>query len=625
LSVEDRFNRRVKYFSKLIIILFLILLSRTFYLQVVSGNRYKKLANGNRIDIRGIKAPRGKIKTKDGKILVSNRLAYTVTIVPDKAKKNLNVTLKRLNEILKLNLGRVKEKIAKKGNSGAIILKRDISQKELVIIEENRNELPGVIIDKVPVRDYVYGSFASHMLGYVGEISAAKLNKYRDLGYRANDIIGKTGLEFQYEKYLRGENGRRQIEVNNLGQKVRILGIDSPTSGNDLILNIDFRLQKIAEKYLEEELEKLRKEAQKEAEMEIEDGERVFKEPPTGGSVVILNPDNGQVLALVNTPNYDLSLFSGGISIEAWQKLNSNPQRPLFNRAIKSTPPSGSIFKLVTGTAAIKELGITGGSQFYDPGYYKVGGVRFNNWLEQGQGELNFIEAIAHSNNTVFYKLGHRLYKKDKILLQKYAREYGLGQKIGVDLPNEAAGLVPDPEWRKKTFDKSINQIWFPGYTINLSIGQGNLKATPIQLANIVSTIANRGTVYSPQVVNKIIDTNGRLIKNFEPQVLNKLKVDKKTFDILERGMKGVTTYGTAGSTFKDLSISIAGKTGTAQTGANRSNHAWFAGYAPANDPQIAMAVFIEHGSSSSNTLPIAKKIIEEYFISESKLKQKSE
>ncbi|SJZ92918.1 penicillin-binding protein 2 [Selenihalanaerobacter shriftii] len=612
MGVENKFNQRVKYFGIIIIILFVTLIGRSFYLQIILGNKYQKLANGNRIDIRDIQAPRGKIKTKDGRVLVSNRLAYTVSIIPEKAQEELTLTLKKLGEILKVKPTKLRDKIEKKGNHKSVVLKRDISQEELVIIEESKSELPGVIIDKLPVRDYVYGHFASHMLGYVGEISASQLKEYEQFGYETNDIVGKTGLELEYERYLQGKDGRKQIEVNNLGQKIRVLGVEQPISGDDLVLNIDFKLQKIVEKNLKNELKKLR---QKAKDKNSEESQGL----PTGGAVVALNPNNGKVLALASAPDYNLSLFSGGISIKKWEELNTNSLRPLFNRAIKSAPPSGSIFKLVTGTAAIEELGITANSQFYDPGYYKVGGIRFNNWLTGGQGNLDFIDAIAFSNNTVFYKLGHRLYKTDKVLLQKYARNYGLGQKTGIDLPNEASGLVPDPTWREKIFSKRINQIWFPGYTINLSIGQGNLKTTPVQLVNLVSAVANGGTIYSPQIVDKVINNQGKVVKNFKSQILNKLNIEKKTFEILQEGMVGVTNYGTAAYMFKKLPFKVAGKTGTAQTGGNRNNHAWFAGYAPADNPQVAIVVFLEHGNSSSNTLPIAKRILESYLISKAK------
>ncbi|WP_338061981.1 penicillin-binding protein 2 [Sporohalobacter salinus] len=608
--MNNKFNQRLRYFGIIIIILFMILAGRLFYLQILSGEEYQKLANGNRIHVREIKAPRGKIKTKDGKILVSNRLAYTVSILPRKTNNKLETILERLSQFLDVEVSKLKAKVKKNVNNKSVVLKRDISQKELVILEENKNELPGVIINKVPVRDYVYGRLGSHILGYVGEISANQLKRYKDLGYEVNDIIGKTGLELEYEQYLRGEDGKKQVEVNNLGQKKQTLGIKQPTSGNDLILNIDFELQKIVQKHLEAELKKLQNEAKKD--------DRI-KEPPTGGAVIALNPNTGEVLALTSIPNYDLSLFSGGISSKDWKRLNNNPQRPLLNRAIGRAPPSGSVFKLVTGTAAIEELEVTADSEFYDPGYYQVGDVKFKNWLTGGQGRLDFIDAIAFSNNTVFYKLGHQLYKKDKTLLQKYARKYRLGKKTGVDLPNEKKGLVPGPSWRKENFTKQINQIWLPGYTINLSIGQGNLKTTPIQLVNLVSTIANKGTIYAPQIVDRIVNHQGQIIKDFEPKVMNELSISDSTFEILQAGMEGVTTIGTAGSIFGDLPFAVAGKTGTAQTSSNRSNHAWFAGYAPVDNPQISIVVFIEYGSSSGNTLPVARQIFEDYLVDKEK------
>ncbi|ADL12102.1 penicillin-binding protein 2 [Acetohalobium arabaticum] len=606
MAKKDKFNQRLRYLRIIIVILFMILAGRLFFLQILSGNKYQKLANGNRIHVREIKAPRGKIKSKDGKILVSNRLAYTVSILPDKINNELEATLEKLSRFLDMGIDELEAKVNGDVDSKSVVLKRDISQRELVILEENKSELPGVIINKIPVRDYVYDQLGSHFLGYVGEISAAQLERYQDSGYKVNDIIGKTGLELEYEEYLRGNDGKKQLEVNSLGQKKQTLGIKQPTSGNDLILNIDSELQKIVQQHLKDGLERLQNKAKEDDEI---------PEPPTGGAVVALDPNTGEVLALSSAPNYDLSLFSGGISSKNWKKLNSDPQRPLLNRAISRTPPSGSIFKLVTGTAAIEELGVTADSEFYDPGYYQVADTKFKNWLTGGQGNLDFIDAIAFSNNTVFYELGHKLYKQDKNLLQEYAKEYGLGKKTGIDLPNEKDGLVPSPAWREEHFTKHINKVWLPGYTINLAIGQGNLKTTPIQLANLISAIANGGTIYSPQIVDRIVGHQNQVVKDYKPQILNELSVSDSTLEILQTGMEGVTTYGTAGSFFEDLSITVAGKTGTAQTNSNRSNHAWFAGYAPVDNPQIAIVVFIEYGSSSRNTLPIARQILEDYLV----------
>ena len=355
---------------------------------------------------------------------------------------------------------------------------------------------------------------ASHALGYVGGISATELKKYSAQKYDSRDIVGKTGLELFYEKYLRGEEGAKLIEVNNLGQKVKTLAVEEPTQGNSLVLNLDYNLQKFAEKALAQQIKRLTKRAEKNQSKPAEElDEDAIIRPPEGGSVIISDPDDGSVLAMANYPSYNLSLFSGPIPNKKWQQLNQNSSNPLLNRATNTSAPSGSIFKIVTAGAALEELGVKKDDMFYDPGYFEVGGVKFKNWYPGGQGDISFIDSIAWSNNTVFFKLGYQLYKRDKTLLQSYAHEFGLGSKTKIDLPNEAKGLVPDPAWRKKYFDKRADKMWYPGYTINLSIGQGNLRVSPIQISSLINSVANGGELYQPLIVDKIIDTQGKVVK----------------------------------------------------------------------------------------------------------------
>lgn len=580
-------------------------MGRLYYLQIYKGSRFKELSEVNRTSILPITAPRGKIYDKNKKVLVSNKLSYTASIIRNKANVSKGF-LSKLSEILDLSTKEIKEKIDKTSeNEGIIRIKKHISQKELILLEENKNEIPGIIIENIPMREYVYNDLASHVLGYVGEISGKELNNLADQGYGVGDIIGKTGLEQYYEPYLQGKEGKELIEVDNLGSKLRTLGIEEPVVGYDLVLNLDLKLQKNVEKILENNLKSLKKKAKEDEEI---------AQAPSGGAVIVIDSKDSSILAMASSPSYNPNKFLKGLSREEWNELNNNSTRPFLNRAISTRAPAGSIFKIVTAVAAMEELNIRPETKFYDPGYYETGGVRFNNWLTAGQGEIDFLEGIAWSNNTVFFKLGHKLYKKDRVLLQEYAKDFGLGKKTEIDLNNEAKGLVPDPEWRKKYFQKRENQIWYPGYTINLSIGQGNLKSSPLQLVNLVSAVANGGKLHQPRLVDKIIDSEGRLVKDFKPKLLNKLSFSDKTLEVVREGLKGVTVYGTARRAFKDFPMTVAGKTGTAQTGGDRPNHGWFAGFAPADDPEIAIVVFIEYGASSGNTLPIAKEIIREHF-----------
>ncbi|MGM0501044.1 MAG: penicillin-binding protein 2 [Bacillota bacterium] len=612
-------NNRIYYFGLGIIIIFLLLGIRLYYLQIYSYDRFRKLSEGNRTAVIPISPPRGYIYDRNKKVLVSNKLTYSLSVIPDKVE-NLDDLITKLSQILDMPQTEIRDKLKQDSNNSPIRIKRDISHEVLILLEENKSELPGMIIEETPIREYVYNDLASHTLGYVGEISAAELRGYSSKQYSSRDIIGKTGLELFYEEYLRGEEGAKLIEVNNLGQKVKTLAVEDPTQGNNLLLNLDYELQNFTEQILKQKIKSLTKKAkenQKKDQDELD--EDAITTPPKGATVIISNPNDGGILAMANYPSYDLSLFSGPISNKKWNKLNRNPLKPLLNRAINTSAPSGSIFKIVTAAAAMEELGVEKDTEFYDPGYYETGGVRFRNWDTRARGKLDFLEAIAWSNNPVFYELGHKLYKEDKTLLQTYAREFGLGSKTQIDLNNEAQGLVPDPQWRRGYFDKRSDQIWYPGYTINLSIGQGNLRVSPIQISSLINSVANGGKLYQPLVVDKIIDKKGQVVKDIEPKIFNQIPVSEENLTVIKEGLKGVTTYGTARRDFSDLAVTVAGKTGTAQTGNNRPNHGWFAGFAPVEDPEISIVVFIEYGNSSSNALPIAKDIIEKYFDSESK------
>ncbi len=606
---------RLKVFKYIILAFFLLLILRAGHLQIVMGDYYHELSKGNRISLRPINAPRGKILDTNGKILVSNKISYNLYLLPNEIPPDIPVDklLADVAALIDIDLEKLeaiyRETEENSRKKEAVLLQRNISQEMMVIIEENADQLPGILVKESSVRDYVYDSTASHIIGYVGEISINGLKNFNNEGYNnydANDIVGKSGIEREYEAYLKGTDGVKQIEVNNIGEQIRTLGTNPPQPGNNLILNIDYDLQKRVEELLSQQLQKLREEADKDPEIN----------KPTGAASIVMDLNTGAVRAMASAPDFNLNDFALGLTAESYSNLINDPLNPLLNRAIMAAVPPGSIFKLVTGTAAIEYLDVNADTEFVDKNgqfYIPHWSRPFNNWHEGGEGRLDFTRAIARSNNIVFYSLGYRLYEKYRgQKLTETARNYGLGEVTGIDLPGEKSGLVPDREWKEKNF----NEGWYPGDSVNLSIGQGGLLTTPIQLIDMVSAIANDGIMYRPYLVDRVIDNEGNLIFEQKPDIRKKLDFDPEVYQILKQGMTEVTTssYGTARSIFGDFPVRVAGKTGTAQTSISNANHGWFVGFAPIEDPQIVVLVFIENGNSSSNTLSVAAEIFKKYF-----------
>ncbi|MFP4016942.1 MAG: penicillin-binding protein 2 [Halanaerobiales bacterium] len=602
-------DNRVSILRIVVVIILILLVLRAGQLQLLMGNYYYELSEGNRLSERPISAPRGRIIDRNNNILVSNKESYNLYLLPNEVSPEYEVEdlLMKLSDITGIDLELLNNnyEMGKSDSSSAVLLRRNISREMLVIVKENDDNLPGILIEDSSMREYVYGEFAPHLIGYVGEISLEELRRFSVEGYnyRGGDVVGKTGLEAEYEFYLRGHSGIEQVEVNSQGKIVKTLSIKSPVTGNDIILNLDLELQQYVERILEDELYRLREIA--------ENDDELF--PPTGAAVIVMDPNTGAILAMVSKPGYDLNDFARGLSYEKFDQLNNDPLRPLYNRPIMSQVNPGSIFKLVTGTAAIENLGVNADTVFVDEtGKYTIGEWEYRNWHQGGEGKLSFTRAIARSNNVVFYKLGHQLYNEYRgDRLAWTARQYGLGSKTGVDLPTEKEGLVPDNDWKWRT----QGEIWYPGDAVHLSIGQ-KITTTPLQLINMVSAIANGGNLYQPYIVDKIVNADNEIVVDFKPELSRKLPFEEETYEILRQGLIEVTnaSYGTASSRFRDFPVKVAGKTGTAQTSAAGANHGWFAGFAPANDPEIAVLVFLEEGNSSAYTLPIAKEIFREYF-----------
>jgi len=577
------------------------------------GDYYYELSEGNRISVRPINAPRGRIFDKRGEIIVSNRLSYNLYLMQNEIPPGSSVQeiLSQLAEISGLAESRLLSNYKNSEVDTAvepILLARHLDKEDMVIIAENKDILPGLIVNESSMRDYIYPEIMVHTTGYIGEINERELISFNDQGYnyRGGDFVGKGGLEKEYEFYLNGERGAEQIEVNSRGEKIKTIGIKNPEAGNDLILNINFSLQSAVEELLEKNYTELRT-------LAAEDEDR---STPTGIAAVVMDIDTGGILASASLPDYNLNLFAEGISSSDYHELTNDPLRPMINRTTMTAVPPGSIFKLVTGTAAMEELGVRANTSFYDSNgaFYIPNWSRpFRNWNPVGEGKIDFVKSIARSNNVVFYELGYELYKEFKgEKLAEYAKKYGLGSKTNIDLPSEKSGLVPDDSWKKS----ALNQSWYPGDSVNLSIGQGSLLTTPVQIASLISTVAAEGISYKPRLVKEIKGPDGETVESFKPEIRIDLRneIDNDVFSALKEGMHDVAnkSYGTASRHFNDFPLKAAGKTGTAQTGG--ANHGWFGGFVPYEEPQIAIVVFIENGGSSSYSVPIAREIMEYYF-----------
>ncbi|HEB01549.1 MAG TPA: penicillin-binding protein 2, partial [Candidatus Portnoybacteria bacterium] len=588
------------WFFGLIILSLGILIFRAGWLQIVKGNYYQEIAEGNRIQTSLIKAPRGVIYDRDGQQLVRNIPSFDLVIIPNLLPED-EIHLRSLITLLSSTTGKSRqeiEKIISQSNPASlepVLIQENLDREQVLILETKSWELSGVRLEENAIRDYINGPYFSHLLGYPGKITKPELTIHPD--YSLTDYIGKTGLEFTYESVLKGEPGQKKEEVDSSGEVRKVISFQEPTPGHNLVLFLDADLQKKLTESLKKALQRT---------------------GASRASAIALDPRNGGILALVSLPNFDNNLFAQGISQEDYQSIIQNPDEPLFNRAISGEYPPGSTIKPLIALAALEENIISPEQQIYCSGVIGIPNqynpqiiTYFRDW--KAHGATNLIKAIAQSGNVYFYTIGGGYDRIEGLGIErisKYVRLFGLGQSLGIDLPNEWSGLIPSRAWKEETF----GERWYLGDTYHAAIGQGDIRVTPLQITAAIAAVANGGKLYYPQVIDKIIDSDKNIVRDIKSEIIRKDFIKSKNIQVVQQGMREAIISGSSQALF-DLPFKVAGKTGTAQFGTQGKTHAWFTSYAPFDNPEIVLTVLIEEGGGGSQAaLPVAKEVLQWYL-----------
>ena len=599
-ETSDAIKKKIRIFAILVVVSFLCLWMRIWYLQILKWQYLTGLSENNRVRMVTLPASRGMIKDRNGETLVSIRPAFNLYLTPEDAR-NLDSSLDKLAQRISLDREKLKKKISQTKSFKEVLIKGDIPREEVAFVEENNMSLPGIRIRAEPLRNYVFNSLASHTLGYLGEISKASLERLKDPAYRQGDFVGKNGLENIYESLLRGKKGYKEVEVDVSGRELKTLRKLPPESGNNLILTLDVKIQ--------EELEKLMTET---------------AEQNMNGSVVVMKVQTGEIIAITSKPSFDPNKFAAGISPKNWRDLVTDEWHPLQNRSIHGQYPPGSTYKIVTAIAGLGEGVIKPDTSIFCPGHFKLGRGRYRCWKKSGHGFMNLHDALVQSCDVYFYTIGHRL---GIDTIAKYAKRFGLGRSTRLGLSQEKKGLVPTTQW--KLLNKK--EPWQLGETISASIGQGFNLVTPIQQVIMMAAVANRGILLKPYLVKRIEGPEGQLRQEFFPEIIGQIGVDPDHLEQVRMALRDVVN-GARGTGKKSRlkNIIVSGKTGTAQVVRMKSDeelekgeaipvkyrdHAWFVAFAPYEKPVLAVAIIVEHGGHGGATAgPIAGKIFKKYF-----------
>lgn len=604
--------RRMVAFGVAIALALAILIAMLARLQLGQGTYYERLANLNQLRTIPVSAPRGVLYDRSGIVIARNRPSFVVQIVPMQIK-DPNAELSALAQLLGLPADELWHRLLNQNGVGypdfdalttsiplgPINIAEDLTPTEVARFSERADRFPGMGVELIPVRQYPHHTLGSHFLGYVGQITEEEYKQRRSAGYGPNDVVGEDGLEYTYDRWLRGREGGRRIKVNSAGEAVAEVTGFQAIPGNDAVLTVDWRLQEAAESAMAAQIHALA----------LRIGHR------TGGAAIVEDPNSGAILAFVSQPNIDPNDFAAGISQKKYDAYLNDPLHSLFNRAISGAYPTGSTFKLITSSAALGSGMMNAASTRFCGGDFDLGGYIFNDDRAGGHGTLDIPTAITQSCDVFFYQVGHELGINR---LDTYAADYGIGHTTGIDLPGETTGILPTPAWKARVYKDE----WYGGDTVNMAIGQGYLEASPIQMLKVVSAVANGGTLYQPYLVSQIRDPHGRMVQRFGSVVEGHVPVSDDDLALIRRGMLGAieSDYGTAHNVFIP-GFHYAGKTGTAENvptidNPSGRNHAWFVCFAPYDHPQIAVVVFMDQsgGFGAVNAAPVAQAIVQSYF-----------
>lgn len=584
------FHRRLFMLRAGLLLVVALLALRLWHLQIKEGPYYRDLSENNRTRQVLIEPARGLIYDRHGELLANNVSSFTLYVTLEDVK-NREELVEKLSDLLGLDPEFIQKKL---GGRGGKLLPRKIKDRltlrDAVLVESHRLDLPGVMVQVESQRNYPGGVTASHLLGYVGEISAEQLEKPDFSDLHQGSVVGQYGVEKSFDRYVRGQTGYKNVEVDAHGHEKRATVVEKPKAGADLYLTIDVRLQKLAEDLLGKEY----------------------------GAIVALDPTNGDVLAMASRPAFDPNVLSRELTSKQWVEIVQDEGRPLNNRASQGQYPPGSTFKVPMAVAALETKTMSPASIVSCTGGYQFGNRVFRDWKAGGHGAVNLHAALVHSCDVYFYTVGQRM---GIDVMAEFGKEFGLGQSTGIELPSERAGIMPSTTWKQK----ARKEQWFPGETISAAIGQGYVTVTPLQMAHLMGTVANNGVNYRPRLVQAVMDRMTGNLQELPAVPRGKINANPETFRIIKEALADVVKVGTATRAKSEL-VTIGGKTGTAQVAALRTgpeesipkkfrDHAWFIAFAPVESPKIAVAVLVEHmGHGGSAAAPLAKEIIEAYF-----------